>query len=331
MSVQIDQLFAGFSDVKIGVIGDVMLDAYMWGHVERISPEAPVPIVALDKKENRLGGAANVALNAKSLGSQVFMLSVVGDDDSGAEMIQLLKQNEIGTDYLIKDNQRITTTKTRIISRNQQMMRLDHEITDELSREIAVAFIQNVRSFIEKEKPQVIVFEDYNKGVLTSHVIQSVIDICKSYNVLMTVDPKKHNFFAYQGVHIFKPNLKEVREALHLSVDKVDKEQMQKVHQLLQEKLGHQISFITLSEKGVFYQDGEYASLIPTHVRSIADVSGAGDTVIATASIVYALTHDAEMMASIANIAGGLVCEEVGTVSINKERLLHECKLVLHI
>jgi rfaE bifunctional protein kinase chain/domain len=175
------------------------------------------------------------------------------------------------------------------------------------------------------------VFEDYNKGVLTSHVIQSVIELCKSHNVLMAVDPKKHNFFAYQGVHIFKPNLKVVKEALHISIDKVDKEQMQRVHQLLQEKLSHQISFITLSEKGVFYQDGEKASLIPTHVRSIADVSGAGDTVIATASIVYALTHDADMMASIANIAGGLVCEEVGTVSINKDRLLHECKLVMNI
>jgi rfaE bifunctional protein kinase chain/domain len=330
MSVQIDQLFSGFSDIKIGVIGDVMLDAYMWGHVDRISPEAPVPIVALDKKENRLGGAANVALNARSLGAQVFMLTVLGQDDAAQEMLSLLDQHQISVNYIVKDTNRVTTTKTRIISRNQQMLRLDDEITDDLHKELEDLFVQKVESFITKEKPQVLIFEDYNKGVLTSKVISAVIEICKAHDVVMTVDPKKKNFFSYQGVHIFKPNLKEVKEALLTSLDVIDQDHLQRIHTSLKDKLSHQVSFITLSEKGVFYHDLQQSAIIPTHVRSIADVSGAGDTVIATASLVYALTRDAALMAKIANIAGGLVCEEVGTVSINKDRLLQECRLLIH-
>ncbi len=330
MSVQLDQLFSGFSDIKIGVIGDVMLDAYMWGHVDRISPEAPVPVVALDKKENRLGGAANVALNARSLGSQVFMLTVLGQDDAAQEMLSLLDQHQISVDYILKDTNRITTTKTRIISRNQQMLRLDDEITDDLHKELEDIFIRKVESFIINEKPQVLIFEDYNKGVLTSKVISAVIEICKAHDVVMTVDPKKKNFFSYQGVHVFKPNLKEVKEALHTLLDVIDQNHLARIHVLLKDILSHQVSFITLSEKGVFYHDLQQSEMIPTHVRSIADVSGAGDTVIATASLVYALTKDASLMARIANRAGGLVCEEVGTVSINRDRLLEECKLLIH-
>ena len=330
MSEQIDQLFAGFSNIKIGVIGDVMLDAYMWGHVERISPEAPVPVVSLSKKENRLGGAANVALNARSLGGQVFMLTVLGQDDGAHEMLSLLHQQQISVDYIVKDTNRVTTTKTRIISRNQQMLRLDDEITDDLHKELEDLFIQKIELFISKENPHVLIFEDYNKGVLTSRVIESVIQIGKAHNVVMTVDPKKKNFFAYQGVHVFKPNLKEVKEALHTSPEVIDLNQLQHIHTLLKDRLSHEVSFITLSEKGVFYNDPLESAMIPTHVRSIADVSGAGDTVIATASLVYALTRDAALMAKIANIAGGLVCEEVGTVSINKDRLLQECRLLIH-
>jgi rfaE bifunctional protein kinase chain/domain len=330
MSVQIDQLFSGFSDIKIGVIGDVMLDAYMWGHVDRISPEAPVPVVALDKKENRLGGAANVALNARSLGSQVFMLTVLGQDDAAHEMLSLLQQHQISVNYIVKDTNRVTTTKTRIISRNQQMLRLDDEITDDLHIELEDLFIEKVESFIITERPQVLIFEDYNKGVLTSKVISAVIEICKAHDVVMTVDPKKKNFFSYQGVHVFKPNLKEVKEALHTSLEIIDQVHLQRIHALLKDKLSHQVSFITLSENGVFYHDLQQSAMIPTHVRSIADVSGAGDTVIATASLVYALTKDADLMARIANIAGGLVCEEVGTVSINRDRLLEECRLLIH-
>ncbi|MBU6158962.1 MAG: carbohydrate kinase [Bacteroidetes bacterium] len=325
MSLDFVALFSQMSDVRMAVIGDVMLDSYIWGQVERISPEAPVPIVTMGKKENRLGGAGNVALNGAALNSRVFLLSIVGRDEAGDAMLQLLQQNQINTDYILQSEERITTTKTRIISRNQHILRLDHEVTADLSNELEAAFLENIKSFIEKENPQVLIFEDYNKGVLTQNVISQVIAWCKEREILMTVDPKKKNFFAYQGVDIFKPNLKEVREALQLQQNDVHLDSMKTIHRLLHENLSHRISLITLSEKGIFYQDLEESALLPTHVRTIADVSGAGDTVIAVASLVYLLTKDAALMAKLSNLAGGLVCEEVGTVPISKSRLLDEC------
>ena len=328
MSVNFESLFSKISDIRLAVIGDAMLDSYMWGQVERISPEAPVPVVTLSKKENRLGGAGNVALNAAALGSQVYLLSVLGEDESAGEMIEMLKENRINVDYLMQNDQRITTTKTRIISRNQHILRLDHEIADDLSLDLDEKFINHVAQFIDQVQPHVLIFEDYNKGVLTENVIKEIIALCKSKGIILAVDPKKKNFFAYQGVDIFKPNLKEVREALLIHSDEVNLSAMETIHAFLKEKLNHDISFITLSEKGVFFQDENTSALIPTYVRKIADVSGAGDTVIAVASLVFAITKDPRLMAQMANLAGGLVCEEVGTVSINKERLLKECAVL---
>lgn len=211
------------------------------------------------------------------------------------------------------------------------MMRLDAEITRDLSAEDEIRFIDHVRKYILDEKPKVIILEDYNKGVLTERVITSVIALCKEHHVISTVDPKRKNFFTYEGVDIFKPNLKEVKEGLNLLVEEVTLESLHEIHELLHAKLHHTISFITLSEKGVFYQSDGEARLIPSHIRNIADVSGAGDTVIAVASLVYAATKDLQLMAEIANIAGGLVCEEVGTVAIRKDLLLAECKQLIKI
>lgn len=331
MSVsKFDQLFQQFSQLKAGVIGDVMLDTYMWGHVERISPEAPVPVVTLDKTEYRVGGASNVALNIASLGASVSILSVIGNDDDGKQLRQLLEHQQIKTDFLLSSDKRATTSKTRIISRNQQMMRLDKEIATDLGYEDENRLILALQTFIAQEKPDVIIFEDYNKGVLTELVIQKAIALCKHHGILTTVDPKRKNFFSYKTVDVFKPNLKEVKDALNLLVEHVNEESLRHIHAELKEQLQHHISFITLSEKGVFYQNEERAAVIPSHLRSIADVSGAGDTVIAVASLVYAASKDAELMAEVANIAGGLVCEEVGTAAINRERLLQECKLLLN-
>ena len=325
-----DELFEKLSQIKVGVIGDVMLDTYMWGHVERISPEAPVPIVSLDKKEYRIGGAANVALNIASLGASVSMLSVIGNDEEGKLLNQLLQEKKIKTDFLLSSTKRITTSKTRIISRNQQMMRLDNEITHDLWYEDENRLILALQTFIAQEKPHVLIFEDYNKGVLTELIIQKAIDLCKHHGIVTAVDPKRKNFFNYKGVDIFKPNLKEVKEGLNLLVEEVNEETLKSIHTKLAEKLQHHTSFITLSEKGVFYNNKTEAGIIPTHVRSIADVSGAGDTVIAVASLVYAATKEIKLMAEMANIAGGLVCEEVGTAAINKDRLIQECKLLLN-
>lgn len=322
-------LFKSFSNIKAGVIGDVMLDTYWWGHVERISPEAPVPVVSLDRKEYRIGGAGNVALNLASLGAKVATFSVIGTEEEGKVLEGLLKNEKIDTGYLLKSDGRITTNKARIMGRNQQMLRLDSETTQDLSQEEEDKLLSQLAHYIREEKPQVMVFEDYNKGVLTPRVIREATALCEKSGVVTAVDPKRKNFFSYQGVTIFKPNLKEVKEGLNLLLEDVRLPILQNIHAQLAKKLQHHISFITLSEKGVFYQEQDQSDIVPSHLRNIADVSGAGDTVIAVASLVYAVTKDIRLMAEIANIAGGLVCEEVGTAAINKDRLLHECDLLL--
>lgn len=323
------QLFQNFSSLKVGVIGDVMLDTYLWGNVDRISPEAPVPIVSLKEKEQRIGGAGNVALNLQSLGAKAFVLSVTGDDEEAGKLNILFAGQNIDTSYCIKSKSRITTNKTRVISRNQQMMRLDAEITNDLNDEDQQKLIELVETFIEKEKPDVLIFEDYNKGVLTETVIHFVISICRKNGILTAVDPKRKNFFEYKGADLFKPNLKEVKEAMNFLFTDPNLHLLQDIHKEINNLLHHNISFITLSEKGVFYQHEKRSAIIPSHLRNIADVSGAGDTVIAVAALVYAATKNVHLMAEIANIAGGLVCEEVGTVAIDKVKLLHECELLL--
>ena len=323
------KLFDSFSTLRVGVIGDLMLDTYMWGKVERISPEAPVPVVTLEKKEYRIGGAGNVALNCQKLGSQVFILSVIGDDTEGLLLEELLNESLIDTSYLIKSHKRRTTNKTRIISRNQQMMRLDAEDTGDLEEKDQQILLQKIRSFIQANDPHLIIFEDYNKGVLTESVIHEVIALCRQAGILTAVDPKRKNFFTYHHADIFKPNLKEVKDGLNLLIDDVNLPVLNSIHSELKNILQHQVSFITLSDKGVFYQQNGKYSMIPSHLRNIADVSGAGDTVIAVAALVYASTHNAHLMAEIANIAGGLACESVGAVAVDKEKLLHECELLL--
>lgn len=323
------KLFDSFSAIKIGVIGDVMLDTYMWGKVERISPEAPVPVVTVQNKEYRIGGAGNVALNCRSLNARVTLLSVTGDDDDAIVLKQLLQANKIDTSYIISSKARITTNKTRIISRSQQMMRLDAEVTRDLDVAEEMALLEKTAAYIRSEQPDAIIFEDYNKGVLTENIISKIIQLCKQNGIVTAVDPKRKNFFSFKGVDIFKPNLKEVKEGLNLIADELNELALQNIHRELSKKLSHKISFITLSEKGVFCQEESNGFIIPSHIRSIADVSGAGDTVVAVATLVYTITKNVKLMAGIANIAGGLVCEEVGTVPINKEKLLRECELLL--
>ena len=323
-----DQLFTAFSNLKVAVVGDIMLDTYWWGHVERISPEAPVPVVALNNKELRIGGAGNVALNTVALGAKTVLFSVIGNDDDGKKLSTLLNENNVDTSYLIFSPDRITTNKTRIISRNQQMMRLDAEMTSDINDGEQYDLINAFQLFLDKEQPAVVVFEDYNKGVLTENVIEKMVAICNAKKIITTVDPKRKNFFAYKGVTIFKPNLKEVKDALNVLLDDVNESFLKDIHQKLHKHLQHSISLITLSEKGIFYEEANHADIIPTYVRKIADVSGAGDTVIAVASLVFAVTKDIELSAKIANMAGGLVCEDVGTVPINKQKLLQECQAV---
>jgi rfaE bifunctional protein kinase chain/domain len=328
--IDFEKLFHQFTQLKVAVIGDVMLDTYWWGKVDRISPEAPVPVVAVSKKEQRIGGAGNVALNLQSLGASVTVLSVLGKDDDGEQLTKLFADNHINTKYLVYSKNRITTNKIRIISRNQHMMRLDAELTSDINVADEERLLYAFEAFIAAAAPDIVVLEDYNKGVLTTNCITKIISLCRHHNILTAVDPKRKNFFAYKGVDIFKPNLKEVKEGLNLLSDEVNLEVLKDIHLQLEDKLKHRISFITLSEKGVFYNDDKIAAVIPTHVRNVADVSGAGDTVIAVASLVYAATKNVNLMADVANVAGGLVCEEVGTVAIDKSKLQEECKKLLN-
>ncbi|MEZ5018134.1 MAG: bifunctional ADP-heptose synthase [Flavipsychrobacter sp.] len=323
------KMFDKMNQLHVVVVGDVMLDNYWVGDVDRISPEAPVPVIRLKTRESRLGGAANVAVNCKALGARVTLASIVGNDHEGNQLKELAKEAGVGTELLVKSKDRITTSKTRIISRSQQIVRLDDEQTNDISTEEEHPFLEKVLKFLQIEKPDVLIFEDYNKGILKPNVIERITSHCKEIGTITSVDPKKNHFLDYKSVDIFKPNLKEVREGLNIRLDKVDVSGMDEVHQKLKGILGHQVTFVTLSELGVYYNNGNSA-IIPSHYRRIADVSGAGDTVIATASMVYALTKDAALMAAISNIAGGLVCESVGVVSIDKEQLEKEAVKVLN-
>lgn len=329
VATDFEKIFKQFSGMNVGVIGDLMLDTYWWGHVERISPEAPVPVVSLDKREYRIGGAGNVALNLSSLGAQVSVFSVLGKDDDGKTLKGLMQKAHIRIPHLIESADRISTNKTRIISRNQQMMRLDSETTRDLVPDDEDRLLEQLSQYLVAEKPSMVIFEDYNKGILTEKVIRESVAMCKKQGIFTAVDPKRKNFFSYTGVDIFKPNLIEVKQGLNLLLEDVSLVTMKEIHAKLHEKLHHAISFITLSEKGVFFESGNHAEIIPSHRRNIADVSGAGDTVIAVAALVYATTRDLKLMAEVANIAGGLVCEEVGTVAIDKKKLLRECMQLL--
>jgi len=320
----IKQLFKKFNSLKVFVVGDAMLDKYQYGNIDRISPEAPVPVVSISHKDTRLGGAANVAFNCKAMGADVFLLTVVGNDENGNEFLNLLKKEKIKTDFCLQSKNRVTTTKTRVIAKKQQIIRLDEEQINDLHSKDEHHFIDICLKAIQIETPDILIFEDYNKGVLTELVIKKILEHCKYVGVMTCVDPKEKNFFTYQQVDLFKPNWKEVREALQLKDSQIKLKKLNDIHRELFQKLQHQCTMITLSEHGIFVEDDKNACLLPTHIRQIADVSGAGDTVIAVASLIYFVSRNLEITAKISNIAGGLVCEKLGVVSIDKEQLLKE-------
>ncbi len=322
----IESLFENFEKLTVLVIGDVMIDAYLWGRVDRISPEAPVPVVQVTDKENRLGGAANVALNLVSLGAKPIICAVAGADQKGEELVALLENSGISAAGIVHSESRPTTVKTRVISNHQHVVRVDEESTKSLNPSEEQAFIARIEELIAKEKPDVIIFEDYNKGLLTPTVIDITIAMAKREGIPTTVDPKKLNFFAYKGVSLFKPNLKELSEGLKIDIDKKENGSLERAVAELEAQIENEISLITLSELGVFVKDQSGSVQIPAHIRKISDVSGAGDTVIAVASLCIALKTDVRFMAGLSNLAGGLVCEKVGVVPIEKSQLLAEAK-----
>ena len=322
-------LFDKFNGLRILVIGDVMLDAYVMGKVNRISPEAPVPIVSLENEDARIGGAGNVALNLLALGAKPIICGVIGEDSSGDKLLNLFEKNGILTDGLVKSMARKTTVKTRVISNKQQLLRIDSESTFPLLESEEIKLNNTIQNIINQGVDGII-FEDYNKGVLTDSVIQNTIKIAKEKDIPTAVDPKKENFLSYKGVSLFKPNLKELKEGLNLNFDfNSNKELFEKGIEVLEEKLQNKISFVTLSENGVFIKNQTEKYYVPAHMRSISDVSGAGDTVIAVATLCLISGASTKQIAQISNLAGGLVCEKSGVVSISKNDLLKEVSELL--
>lgn len=320
----IKSIFDSFNQFNILIIGDVMIDSYMWGKVNRISPEAPVPIIMSTKQENRLGGAANVALNIQALGANPILCSVIGNDSKAKKFHSLLKKRNLSNEGIIQDETRITTVKTRIIADNQHLLRVDEENDNELNPEVEEKFIKNVLAILADNQINAIIFEDYDKGCITPDVIKSIVDYANNNSIPTLVDPKKRNFMEYKNVTLFKPNFKELVEGLKVEIKSGDFESIFKASQQLKKDLSCKYQLITLSELGVFISFNNSYKTIPAEIRDIADVSGAGDTLIGTASLCLAADLDPKIIAEISNLAGGLVCEKVGVVPINKKQLLQE-------
>lgn len=322
--IDLQNTFNDFSKKKILVVGDVMIDTYLNGYVSRISPEAPVPVVRFTSRESRLGGAANVALNVKALGATPIICSVIGDDDEANTFLNLLKQHHLSDKGVMRSADRLTTVKTRVIGNNQQLLRIDHEEPKPISDELGREFVRVIRGIIDSEEIDAIIFEDYNKGVLIPLVISEIIELALRHHIITTVDPKKDNFFEYQDVTLFKPNLKELKEGTGTEFSPKDREAFLTAVEKLNSKLKTKYTLVTLSEHGVYINDEKEHHFIPAHYRVITDVSGAGDTVISVATLCLACGLSPKLVAEIANLAGGLVCEKVGVVSIDKEQLMNE-------
>jgi rfaE bifunctional protein kinase chain/domain len=325
---ELKKIFDSFTSRKILVIGDVMVDSYLWGKVERISPEAPVPIISCQRKEIRLGGAANVALNLQSLGAIPVLCGVIGNNDSGTLFLKLMQDSHLENHgiYIVKD--RPTTVKTRIIGGDQQLIRVDEETDKTLSCEEETAFIEHILKRFKKYSFDAVIFQDYDKGAITPEIIKQIISIAGSRKIPVLVDPKRRNFSNYSNATLFKPNFKEFCEGLKTDLQKSNVQGIFEAGKTFQEKNNIHYLMITLSEKGIFISNGKQFSYLPAHVRDIADVSGAGDTVIGVASLCLANGMSQAEIAAISNLAGGLVCEKVGVAPIDKKRLEEEAMLL---
>jgi rfaE bifunctional protein kinase chain/domain len=321
--VQAKNVFKAFQKLNVLVIGDVMVDRYLTGTVDRISPEAPVPVVHLMERDNRLGGAANVALNIKALGATPYLCSVIGKDENGQGFLDMLPEYQLSAKGILQSEHRKTTVKTRVIASHQHLLRVDTEDTHDLVSDEVEAFLNRIRDLLESKEIHVILFQDYNKGVLTEHLIRELILEGIKRDIPTAVDPKYKNFWAYKHVTLFKPNLKEIRSQLSTPLAVTD-EGLRGASKVIKGKLGNTYTMITLSDKGLFVDDNQQHFLLPTHPRDIADVCGAGDTVISIAALCLALGLTPKEMGTLANLAGGQVCEHVGVVPVDRAQLEEE-------
>ena len=311
-----------FNAVNVLIVGDVMIDRYLKGKIERISPEAPVPVVNLKSAENRLGGAANVALNIKALGANPYLCSITGDDNYGKLFSSLLGDHSISNKSIYTSNERRTTVKTRVMASHQHVIRLDDEDTFDLTEEEQADFLNMIKELLDQKEIHVILFQDYNKGLLKTEVIREIILEAIKRDIPTVVDPKNKNFWEYKRVTLFKPNLREIAAQVPFDVN-TTLASLRQTAQYIKQKIGNQHTMITLSEKGIF-TDYNRGKIFPTQERLITDVCGAGDAVISMAAVGLANEFPLEEIARLSNIAGGQVCEKVGVAPINKEELIQE-------
>ena len=310
---KIDELLKNVTAKQIAVIGDVMIDRYIWGNVHRISPEAPVPVVEVESESSRLGGAANVANNITALGARSLLIGVVGNDVSGKEFCSILEQQNTPSEGIVVDSTRPTTVKTRVIAHQQHVVRIDSEE----KKDVDAGIQSKIMEVLEKNIASIdgIIIEDYNKGVVTKELIRRIIELANKHSKIITIDPKFNHFFDYQNVTVFKPNKKETEEALGKKLK--TEEDVIAAGKTLLEKLHAENILLTRSEKGMsLFERNGTVTHIPTFARTVADVSGAGDTVIATLTAMLASGATVGEAALLANIAGGIVCGEVGIIPI---------------
>lgn len=319
---QLSSLIEKFSSLRVLVIGDLMVDAYTWGKVNRISPEAPVPVVNVVKRESRLGGAGNVVLNIACLGAKPYVCSVIGDDSTGETLQEILQEAGLATAGIIIEKDRQTTVKERVIAGSQQLIRVDSETEEPISSSSSQSLLTQVKAWLPEV--DVILFEDYDKGVLSARLIQEIIALASAHQIPTVVDPKKKNFFAYTGATLFKPNLHELKEGLGLDASATSPNNIAKTVADFKASQSFTGLFVTMSERGVYMDFASDQIQIPAHIRQIADVSGAGDTVISIAACALAAGGTAKQIAELANLGGGLVCESLGVVPIDVELLKRE-------
>jgi D-glycero-beta-D-manno-heptose-7-phosphate kinase len=323
---EVNQIFEKFQKMRVVVIGDSMVDVYLWGKVERVSPEAPIPIVSVTKRESRLGGAANVSLNLQSLGATPVLFSVVGDDDKGRKFRKMIEARNLPGHGIFVDPERITTVKSRIIGMGQHIARVDEESTEMIHPDLEQKLVEGITLELESGNIDVIIFVDYDKGVITPSLFETVRKIAAEKNIPVAADPKQKNFRHYHDIDLFKPNFKEFVEGTGARIAKGDIEALRKAAFHLKEDKNFKLIFVTLSEMGVFISNGIQEQYYPAVIRHIADVSGAGDSVISVACLGMAAKIPVNTMAMMANIAGGLVCELPGVVPVEKERLMQVMK-----
>jgi rfaE bifunctional protein kinase chain/domain len=315
---QLETLFQQFNKKTIMVIGDMILDQYIWGNVSRISPEAPIPVVDIESESFRFGGAANVAINVKSLGAEVLPIGIIGDDNYGEKIKELLNKDGITIDGLVIDNNRCTTLKTRIIAHNQHVVRIDREEKSEITVKIKNKILNLYNKYLDKVDG--IILEDYNKGLFITSLIKEIIRLANEKKKMIFVDPKFEYFFDYCNVTLFKPNRKEVADRLGIKLD--SEESIVNAGEILLDKLQCKYILITLGEEGlIIYESGKKWLKIPTYSVKVHDVSGAGDTMIAALSVAMTSEASFEEAAIIGNHAAGIVCSEVGIVPVNRTQL----------